>query len=51
MEARKSKKILEIMCAPDNTDTPQEGDFGPRNPEDDIADEMFIKSWIDRERR
>ncbi|MDL2263056.1 hypothetical protein LJC31_00230 [Synergistaceae bacterium OttesenSCG-928-I11] len=51
MEARKLKEILEIMCAPDNTDTPQESDIVTRNSGDDVADEMFIKSWIDRERR
>ena len=51
MEARKLKEILETMCAPENTDAPQASDFVLRNPEDDMADEMFVKSWIDRERR
>ena len=44
-------EILEAMCAPETTDAPQEGDFVPRNQEDNIADEMFIKNWIGRERR
>lgn len=51
MDAKKLKEILEIMCAPETTDAPQESDFILRSPEDDIADELFVKNWIDTERR
>ena len=43
--------VLEIMCAPEATDAPQESDFIPRGPKDDMADRLFIKSWTEKERR
>ena len=48
---RSLKEILETMCAPDPIDTPQEDDFIPRGIEDEIMDDLFIKSWVAKRKR
>jgi hypothetical protein len=39
-------EMLEILCVPATTDEPEESDF---EAVDDAAEEMFVKSWIERE--
>jgi hypothetical protein len=40
------EEMLEIMCAPEPTDEPEESDFVKGF---EIADEMFVRSWIAKE--
>jgi hypothetical protein len=40
------EEMLEILCAPEITDEPEESDF---EAVDDAAEEMFVKNWIERE--
>lgn len=43
---RSLKEVLEILCAPEAIDEPQEGDFLPRDADDAKRDELFIRSWM-----
>jgi hypothetical protein len=40
------KETLEILCAPEATDTPEASDFVES---DENAEEAFVKNWIERE--
>ena len=40
------KEILEILCAPEITDEPEESDFVDI---DEIEEEKFIQNWIEKE--
>jgi hypothetical protein len=43
------KKMLEILCAPEITDEPEESDFVESGELDEKAEELFVKNWIERE--
>ena len=48
---RSLKEIWEIMCVPDLIDAPEESDFLPRSAEDEIADRLFITSWVAKRKK
>lgn len=56
MEARTNemmslRDILGIMCAPEPIDVPAEGDYLPRSMEDEIADDLFVQSWVAKRKK
>jgi hypothetical protein len=40
------EETLEIMCAPEITDEPEESDFVET---DELEEEKFVENWIDKE--
>ena len=40
------EEILEILCAPESIDEPEESDF---DEYDDEGEEMFVNDWIEKE--
>ena len=43
------EEMLEILCAPGTTDEPEESDFIEESDLDEIAEETFVKDWIEKE--
>jgi hypothetical protein len=46
MKEPTQKEVLEILCAPEATDIPEESDFVAS---DEKAEETFVKNWIEKE--
>jgi hypothetical protein len=43
------EETLEIMCAPESIDEPEESDFIAESDLDGAAEETFVKNWLERE--
>jgi hypothetical protein len=43
------EEILDILCAPEWTDEPDESDFIAESELEEKAEEIFIKNWIAKE--
>jgi hypothetical protein len=43
------EEILEIMCAPEITDEPEESDFIDSDDNVEADEENFVKNWITKE--
>ncbi|MDR1377168.1 MAG: hypothetical protein LBJ22_06625 [Synergistaceae bacterium] len=43
------EEMLEILCAPEAVDEPEESDFIAESELEERAEELFIKNWITKE--
>ena len=43
------EEMLKILCAPADTDEPEESDFIGESDPDEKAEERFVENWIERE--
>jgi hypothetical protein len=43
------EEMLEILCAPEATDEPEESDFVESDEKAEEAEEIFVNNWIEKE--
>jgi hypothetical protein len=43
------EEMLEILCAPETVDEPEESDFVAQSGPEERAEETFVENWIEKE--
>ena len=49
MRELSQEEALEMMCAPNAADEPEESDFVAEGAVDEKVEEMFVKRWMEKE--